>query len=287
MGALKFVTKRQVFYSALILLLIAISFFAYAKYSAFYPSTDDAYVQANTVNIAAQVTGPVNAIFVQDHALVKKNQLLFSIDPQAFEIALQKAQAVLAQTQAERDTQQKDTARILKLVSTGQMPKADGDDAEGKLDQLNASLKVAQSDLAEAQLNLQNTKINSPSEGYLTNFTLRQGEVVQANSPLFVLVETDHWWINGNFKETDLARIRVGQTAKVILDMYPGIAFKGKVEGISAGSGAAFSILPPENATGNWVKVTQRFPVRINIINPDPKYPLRIGASGKVTIDTR
>ncbi len=280
-------TKQQVFYSVLIILIIIGSFYGYTRYSAFYPSTDDAYVQANTVNIAAQVTGPVNAIFVQDHALVKKDQLLFSIDPQPFVIALDKAQAVLAQTQAERNTQEKDTARILQLTSTGQVAKADGDDAQGKLDQLNASLKVAQSDLAQAQLNLQNTKIISPSVGYLTNFTLRQGEIVQTANPLCVLVETDHWWINGNFKETDLARIHIGQPTKVILDMYPRMTFKGKVQGISRGSGAAFAILPPENATGNWVKVTQRFPVRINIINPNPKYPLRIGASGKVIVDTR
>lgn len=271
----------------LIILILAGSFYSYARYSAFYPSTADAYVQANTVNIAAQVTGPVNAIFVQDHALVKKDQLLFTIDPEPFEIALRKAQGVLAQTQAERNTQQKDTARTLQLVSTGQLPKADGDDAQGKLDALNASLKIAQSDLAQAQLNLENTKILSPSSGYLTNFTLRQGEMIQAANPLFVLVETDRWWINGNFKETDLERIHIGQPAKIILDMYPGINFKGIVQGISRGSGAAFAILPPENATGNWVKVTQRFPVRINIINPDPKYPLRIGASGEVVVDTR
>lgn len=280
-------TKQQIFYTVFIILLIVGSFYGYTRYNAFYPSTDDAYVQANTVNIAAQVTGPVNTIFVQDHALVKKGQLLFSIDSQPFEIALRKAQGVLAQTQAERNTQQKDTARTLQLVSTGQLPKADGDDAQGKLDMLNASLKIAQSELAQAELNLNNTKILSPSSGYLTNFTLRQGEMVQAANPLFVLVETDHWWINGNFKETDLERIHIGQTAKVLLDMYPGIAFKGKVQGISRGSGAAFAILPPENATGNWVKVTQRFPVRIDILNPDPKYPLRIGASGEVVVDTR
>ncbi len=279
--------KQHIFYSVLSILLIVGSFYGYAKYSAFYPSTDDAYVQANTVNIAAQVTGPVNAIFVQDHALVKKDQLLFSIAPEPFKIALSKAQAVLAQTQAERNTQQKDTARILQLSSAGQLPKADGDDAQGKLEALNASLNVAQSELAQAQLDLQHTQITSPSSGYLTHFTLRHGEMVQAANPLFVLVETGLWWINGNFKETDIEHIHIGQSAKIVLDMYPAITFKGKVQGINAGSGAAFAILPPENATGNWVKVTQRFPVRINIIDPDPKYLLRIGASGKVVINTR
>ena len=92
----------------------------------------------------------------------------------------------------------------------------------------------------------------------------------------------------GRIKETDLARVKVGQKAKVHLDMYPDVTFDGVVDSISAGSGATFSVLPPENATGNWVKVTQRFPVRIGINNPptEADKPLRVGASASVTIDT-
>ena len=90
-----------------------------------------------------------------------------------------------------------------------------------------------------------------------------------------------------DIKETDLARIKPGQEATIHLDMYPGAKLAGIVESISAGSGAVFSVLPPENATGNWVKVTQRFPVRINITSePDPDRPLRMGATAKVRIDT-
>jgi membrane fusion protein (multidrug efflux system) len=279
--------QKQVLSAIIAVIIVVIGIYAYTQYSNYYPSTDDAYVQADIVNIAAQVSGPVKQIFVQDHQQVKIGQPLFTIDPTPFQISLQQAQATVAQTQAELDTQSKDTARILELVQEGQLPKANGDDAQGKLDELTAALKVAQAQLAQAQLNLQYTTINAPANGYLNNFTLRTGQIIQAGSLLFALVETDQWWVNANFKETDLARIHVGQFAKIVLDIYPDITFKGIVQGISAGSGAAFALLPPENATGNWVKVTQRFPVRINFVHPDSNYPLRVGASSTVTVSTR
>ena len=110
---------------------------------------------------------------------------------------------------------------------------------------------------------------------------------MQAGTPAFAVIEDGRWWVDANFKETDLARIRRGQKATVRLDMYPGLTLDGVVESISPGSGASFSVLPPENATGNWVKVTQRFPVRVKITSaPNANKPLRLGSSANVTIDT-
>jgi membrane fusion protein (multidrug efflux system) len=110
---------------------------------------------------------------------------------------------------------------------------------------------------------------------------------VQAGTPAFAVIEDGRWWVDANFKETDLARIKPGQKATIRLDMYSGRRLDGVVESISLGSGAVFSVLPPENATGNWVKVTQRFPVRIAITSPpSPEQPLRAGASATVSIDT-
>jgi membrane fusion protein (multidrug efflux system) len=132
------------------------------------------------------------------------------------------------------------------------------------------------------------THVVAPADGIVSNVSLRPGATIQAGTPLFAIIESNEWWVNANFKETDLARIRLGQPATVRLDMYPTLTFDGEVESISAGSGATFSVLPPENATGNWVKVTQRFPVRIRITNPphDPAEPLRVGASATLTVDT-
>jgi membrane fusion protein (multidrug efflux system) len=149
-------------------------------------------------------------------------------------------------------------------------------------------LRAAAAQLDKVTHDRVKTHVTAPAAGYVSNVTLRPGATVQAGAPLFAIIEANPWWVDANFKETDLARIKVGQKAKIQLDMYPDTTFDGVVDSISAGSGAAFSVLPPENATGNWVKVTQRFPVRITIANPptDADKPLRVGASASVTIDT-
>ena len=147
-------------------------------------------------------------------------------------------------------------------------------------------LRAASAQLAKTTHDRVKTHTTAPAGGIISNVTLRPGATVQAGAPLFAIIEANRWWVDANFKETDLARIEVGQPATVYLDMYPGVTFDGTVESISSGSGAAFSVLPPENASGNWVKVTQRFPVRISLTNPPADKPLRVGASTTVTIDT-
>ncbi|MGI8725651.1 MAG: efflux RND transporter periplasmic adaptor subunit [Methyloceanibacter sp.] len=148
-------------------------------------------------------------------------------------------------------------------------------------------LRAAAAQLDKATHDRVRTHVTAPATGWVTNASLRPGTVVQAGTPVFAVVEDGNWWVDANFKETDLSRIRQGQPATIALDMYPGVKLEGVVESISAGSGASFSVLPPENATGNWVKVTQRFPVRIKVTSQaDPEKPLRMGSSATVTIDT-
>jgi membrane fusion protein (multidrug efflux system) len=148
-------------------------------------------------------------------------------------------------------------------------------------------LRAAAAQLDKATHEWVRTHVTSPASGWVSNVSLRPGSVVQAGTPAFAVVEDGTWWVDANFKETDLARIKSGQPATISLDMYPVMTLDGTVESISAGSGATFSVLPPENATGNWVKVTQRFPVRIKITSaPDPERPLRMGASATVSVDT-
>jgi membrane fusion protein (multidrug efflux system) len=131
------------------------------------------------------------------------------------------------------------------------------------------------------------THVTAPGGGWISNLNLRPGSIVQAGTPSLAIVEDGNWWVDANFKETDLGRIKPGQKATITLDMYPGVKLDGTVESISPGSGATFSVLPPENATGNWLKVTQRFPVRVHITSaPNADKPLRLGASATVTVDT-
>lgn len=229
----------------------------------------------------------------------------------ALEKHMQSAKANLAERQAQLTNAKKHYQRIHALVKNGSVSAAQGDDATsklhvakaayvaaqnqlaeakqklGKLDDRNAQIKEAKAVVKQAQLNLKYTKIYAPAKGKIANYSLRVGDEVAAGQSYFALVETGYWWAEANFKETDLTRIRPGQTAHIRIDMYPNQTFTGQVTSISPSSGASFSVLPPENATGNWVKVTQRFPVRVHIKQPNPHYPLRLGASCTVEVDTQ
>jgi membrane fusion protein (multidrug efflux system) len=169
---------------------------------------------------------------------------------------------------------------------------AEADFTKAQDDKLTVTTPTVQLRAASAQLDKAThdrvqTHVTAPAAGWVSNVSLRPGTIVQAGTPAFAIIEDGRWWVDANFKETDLGRVKVGQKATIRLDMYPGLKLDGVVESISAGSGATFSVLPPENATGNWVKVTQRFPVRIRITSaPDPDKPLRSGSSAAVTIDT-
>jgi membrane fusion protein (multidrug efflux system) len=105
--------------------------------------------------------------------------------------------------------------------------------------------------------------------------------------PVFSIISDRDYWVDANFKETQLQRVRVGQSARVVTDMYRDHVFTGVVQSLSGGSGAVFSLLPPQNATGNWVKVTQRVPVRVRILDPDPAHPLRVGTTANVEVRAR
>lgn len=146
----------------------------------------------------------------------------------------------------------------------------------------------AKAQLDQAALDLDHTVVKAPANGYVTMVDkLPIGQYLTPAAAAFELVATDKVWIEANFKETDLTRMRPGQSATVTIDTYPGSSFNARVESIAAGTGSEFSVLPPQNATGNWVKIVQRVPVRVVIDNPDPDHPLRVGMSAVVDVDTR
>ena len=137
-----------------------------------------------------------------------------------------------------------------------------------------------------AALDLAYTEIKAPRAGVVVNFKLQLGEQVKAQTPLFALVADRRPWLEANFKETDLTHVTVGQKAKVVLDMHPDITWDAEVESISPATGAEFAILPAQNASGNWVKVVQRLPVRLRLIERPGEPPLRAGMTAYVSIDT-
>ncbi|KHS79159.1 MULTISPECIES: multidrug efflux MFS transporter periplasmic adaptor subunit EmrA [Pectobacterium] len=149
-------------------------------------------------------------------------------------------------------------------------------------------IQQASVEMRDAWLALQRTKIVSPIDGYVSRRSVQIGARISSTSALMAVVPANHLWVDANFKETQLANMRIGQPATVIADIYgDDVVYQGKVVGLDMGTGSAFSLLPAQNATGNWIKVVQRLPVRIEI---DPKqvaeHPLRIGLSALVNVDT-
>jgi membrane fusion protein, multidrug efflux system len=149
-------------------------------------------------------------------------------------------------------------------------------------------VQQAQAQLDQAELDLSHTVIHAPLNGIVTKVDrLPVGQYLTAATPAFSLLATDEIWVEANFKETDLTYLRPGQTATIDIDTYPDHSFTGRVESIGAGTGSEFSVLPPQNATGNWVKVVQRIPVRLAIVDRDAARPLSAGMSVTADVDTR
>lgn len=147
----------------------------------------------------------------------------------------------------------------------------------------------AQQNLKEAYVNLRRTQIVCPVDGIIDQRSVQVGESINSTDALCVLIPLEQMWVNANYKETQLKRIRIGQPVKMHADMYgKGVTFNGTVMGLAAGTGAVFSVLPPQNATGNWIKIVQRLPVRVKF-EPEElrRFPLRLGLSMKVTVDTK
>jgi membrane fusion protein (multidrug efflux system) len=267
--------------------VLAVALFFGVRYwrdAGLYESTDNAYVQANQAEITSQVPGPVLKVYVQDQQKVNAGDPLFDIDPANAQIALLRAQAGLAQRQAEAAQARSDWARNQQLMNSGFLSPQGAQSARTRLITAEAAVLAAEAEVKAAELDLARTHVKSPVSGTVANFSLRPGNAVSPAVPLFVIISDQEYWVDANFKETQLKEIRPGQHAEIRSDVYPDRVFHGTVQSVSGGSGAAFSLLPPQNATGNWVKVTQRVPVRIKVDDPDPQRPLRIGTTATVKV---
>jgi len=239
---------------------------------------------ANLQNALQTVTANQQAV-LEALALLKQNEAkLLNAKQQYHRIMPLVKKGFYAKSAGDNATQELTVAQQAVVASRNQVAEAQA--KLGKSGNDNANVQLAEDNVAQAKLNLEYTTIVAPADGFLEKFALQPGQTVTAYQSLFSLIEDHSWWAMANMKETVLSRIHPGQNAMIHVDMYPSHPFHGVVSSISAGSGASFSLLPPENASGNWVKVVQRFPVRVRIPNPDPKYPLRIGASCTVSINT-
>lgn len=208
----------------------------------------------------------------------------------AYKKALAQYEALSAELASARiavNSARKDTERAM-----AQLRIAEAQDLQVQMERyrvanLEANIEKAQAQLELARLQLSYCKIYAPITGYVAQKRFQVGDWVQPGQPLLAIVPLQDVYVEANFKETQLKEMRIGQKAKIKADTYPGYTYRGKVVGIRAGTGAAFSLLPPENATGNWIKVVQRVPVKIILDEPPPpEYPLRVGLSLEVKVDT-
>ena len=360
-----------------LLVAIAVGGYLIYRHYAVRETTDDAQVDAHIAPVSARVSGTVLKINVDDNQFVKAGQVLVELDPKDYQVALQKAQAELADAQAgERAARTsvpitststrsavemaeanlaaarkqvnaanarlreaeanhtkaaQDLERMKQLVAKDEVSRQQYDAAvaaeqaaratvdaaaaavattqsqvtqgeaqvrqaqtapqqvqvmEARAGAAGASVGRAQAAVAQAQLNLQYTTIVAPFDGIVSKRNVEPGQVVQAGQPLLSVVNLSDVWITANFKETQLAKMNVGQSASIHVDAYDH-DLKGHVDSIGGGTGARFSLLPPENATGNYVKVVQRVPVKIVFESGQDISKLRPGMSVNVTVLTK
>ena len=310
-------------------------------------TTDNAYVAGNVVQITPQIGGTVVSIGADDTDYVKAGQLLVKLDPADARVALEQAEAQLAQTvrevrtlyannatlkaqvslrsadlaraQADAARMQDDVNRRAPLMASGAVGKEEFQHATAQLAAAKSTVAAAQSAVLAAQeqlaasqtqtegtsieqhpnvarasarvreayLAVQRAQLVAPLDGHVAKRGVQVGQRVQAGAPLMTLVPLNDLWVDANFKESQLKTLRIGQPAELEADVYgTKVVYHGTVKGLGAGTGAAFALLPAQNATGNWIKVVQRVPVRIALDPKDlDKHPLRIGLSTAVTVD--
>lgn len=312
-----------------------------------FETTDNAYVQGNVVQLTPQLPGTVLSIQADDTDHVKAGQVLVKLDPADAKLALEQAEAQLAQTVREvrtlyansraQDAQvalrnadlarartelqrvQDDVARRKPLVSTGAVGQEEFNHFSAQLTSARSSVTAAESALQaareqlaasqtltegatpdqhpsvlraaarvrEAALAMKRTELMAPIDGYVARRNVQLGQRVQPGAPLLSVIALDKVWVEANFKESQLKNLRLDQPVELTADVYgEKVVYHGKIEGLGAGTGAAFALLPAQNATGNWIKVVQRVPVRVQL---DPaeleKHPLRVGLSMEAKVD--
>jgi membrane fusion protein, multidrug efflux system len=322
------------FYLTLILLFFAIFFFLYWlllwRHQAY---TDDAYVQGNQVYIKSLHPGFVTGIYTDDSFLVKKGQLIISLNETDALIALERAKKKLAKTvrnvcqafhdvfilsaeievkEAQNLKARQDLKHRYDVIGAKGVSLEDYQHAQDDLKATTAALKstknnfqkklafvqgtsitehpwvqTAAQEVRDAWVQLYRCKIYAPVDGLVAQRTIQVGMWVSPKDPLMSIIPLDQMWVNANFKETQLKKMRIGQKVEFTSDLYGSdVVFHGKIVGLPGAAGNAFSLLPPENLSGNWIKIVQRLPVRVALVDEEiKKHPLRIGLSLEVTAD--
>jgi membrane fusion protein (multidrug efflux system) len=243
--------KKSAMIVAGIVALIVVLFYAYDAYT--HEETDDAYVNGHLHNIATRINGQVTDVLVNDNQFVHAGDVLVKLDPMEY-------QAIATAAKANLDVAQANLDRLTPLVATHAVAPEDVDKATGTRDS-----DLAQYELAELQI--QYSTIKAPADGTIGRKNVEVGNRVSSGQTLMVVVEPD-LWVVANFKETQLAKMHIGQPVKISIDSIPDKLYDGTVDRYSPATGNEFALLPADNSTGNFTKIVQRIPVKV-VFNPD------------------
>lgn len=279
--------KKKIGIGAAALAVIGGGYFAYQSFM--YVSTDNAQVGARSTLLSSRVSGIVVKANVEENQKVKAGQVLIEIKPDDYQNVVNQLKSDMASLAAQVKGAQLSYNRTKDLLAKGASTQERMDAAEAQFRSLDSKYKAAQAQVAEAELNLGYTKIVAPVDGKVGRKSFEVGMLASAGQPLIGFVAGDERWVTANLKETDLDGVTEGKKAYVTVDAIPGREFEGVVESISPATGATFTLLPPDNATGNFTKVVQRVPVRIKLENLSERDMdrLQTGLSAEVKIRVR
>jgi membrane fusion protein (multidrug efflux system) len=249
-------------------IIVAVAFYIHSRH---WQSTDDALTNGHVVDVSSKVSGRIRAVLVEDNQDVKAGQTLVELDPRDYEAARAQQQAALAVAQAEAARANAELARYQRVAQNGgnAVSPQDLDEVVANARKANAQVTQAQANLEAAELQLSYTKITAPFAGRIARKQAEPGAYVAAGQQLVTLVDP-HVWVTANFKETQVTYMDPGDPVEIKVDAFPHLTLRGHVDSLQPGTGSVFSLIPPENATGNFVKVVQRVPVKIVLDDYDP-----------------
>lgn len=254
-----------------------------------YVSTDNAQVGAHLTMLSSRINGTIQKVMVDENHRVKAGQVLAQIDQQDYSNASTTAEATLTGLKARLVEAELGFKRATDLLKKQAISQEKYDQALAAFRDLSSKVKASQAQLEQANLNVSYTAIIAPSDGMIARKSVEPGQFVPAGQALFAFVADGDRWVTANLKETELDGVKIGGMASIKVDSLPSRVFQGKVESISPSTGAVFSLLPPDNATGNFTKVVQRVPVRIRLENlsSEDMINLRAGLSADISIRIR
>lgn len=250
-----------------------------------YITTDNAQVEAHTVMLGFKVSGFVTNVNVIEGQKVKAGDVLAKLDERDYQNALKTAHGELVSVEAKKRDAEKTFGRYKQLYAGGGISQAQYDTASAGYSEVKAKYDAVAALVAQAELNLENTEIRAPEKGFIAKKSVEKGQLASPGVPLFGFVGANERWVTANIKETDIEAIKPGAKVSIDVDAISK-SFHGVVQSISAATGSTFTLLPPDNATGNFTKVVQRVPVRIQIteITDNDIENLRSGLSAYVKI---